>query len=89
MSPQEFEKCKEKEMAKLKKILPYDNFIALGNKYIKDAAKYNEDLKELRNLLKLIDESKPLRMANLLRRTDEQNAVDDFALFTPMNLDGD
>ena len=42
-------------MAKLKKILPYDHFIALGNKYIKDAKKYNEDLSELRMLLKLID----------------------------------
>ena len=28
-------------------------------------------------------------MTNLLRKSDEQNVVDEFALFTPMNLDGD
>ena len=58
-------------MEKLKKIIPYENFLALGYKSMKgNDPDYEEDLGELRKLLKLIEESDPMIMKNLLRKDE-------------------
>ena len=51
---------------KLMKIIPRKNFFAIGNKYIRQKEKYEEDLGELRGIIKLIRESPALIMSNLL-----------------------
>ena len=40
----------------------------------------------MNKLLKLIDDSKPLVMANLLSTIEEKKDDDDFAIFTPVNM---
>ena len=60
-----------KEEAKIRKLIPEENFIALGQKYLKaNNPKYIEDIEQLQILLGKINNSEPMVMKNLLRRDE-------------------
>ena len=63
MTKEQIEELNTKQVQKLKKIIPEENFIALGRKYIKaNNEMYAEDIEELRKLIKMIEDSNPMIM---------------------------
>ena len=74
-------------MEDIERIIPYDNFVSIAHKYIKPTEKYVEDVDEIKKLLKLIKDSKPMVFNNLLKNDVSQQNQEDFAIFSPVNMD--